>query len=259
MLDIDYALCTQCGQRRANEDELCAGRGDGLCFALLADGAGGHVRGAEAARRAVRHVEAALRHAGGAFEPQTLTRAVRGAHGELRRLQPREQGLQRFHATIVALWLHGGEHRALWTHVGDSRLYRLRHGAVDLVTRDDSVVQSLVDARVLTVAQARNHPHKNQLIAALGIEGEVEPHTVGEAVELRDGDAFLLCSDGWWEPLDHGAIEGTLAEAQSPAEWLDAMRRAIELQASPRQDNFSAVAVWVGDPTQSTRFMVDGV
>jgi len=257
MLEIDYAVCTECGQRRSNEDELSAGRSDGLCYALLADGAGGHVRGAEAAQRVVRHLEAALCNAGGTFEPQTLTRAVRAAHAELRRLQPHERGQQRFHATVVVLWLDGSEQRALWTHVGDSRLYRLRHGVVDLVTSDDSIVQRLVDARVLTVQQARTHPNKNQLIAALGIEGEVEPHTVGGAVELEDGDVFLLCSDGWWEPLDVETIEGSLAEAQSPREWLDTMRRAIECQASPRQDNFSAVAVWVGDPTQTTRFMVD--
>ena len=104
-----------------------------------------------------------------------------------------------------------------------------------------------------TPQQAEAHPQKNQLIAALGIEGDVEPHTAPDPVALEEGDAFLLCSDGWWGSLDERCIVGTLADAATPGDWLDSMRQCIEARAAPRQDNFSAIGVWVGDPPQARR------
>ena len=128
---------------------------------------------------------------------------------------------------------------------------------IDLVTSDDSVVQRMVDAGLLTARQAQHHPKKNQLIAALGIQDAVEPHTLAQPVPIEEGDAFLLCSDGWWDSLEESVIADTLSDASSPDEWLTAMQRHIEAQDHPKQDNFSAVAVWVGDPGATTRIMGD--
>ena len=89
------------------------------------------------------------------------------------------------------------------------------------------------------------------LVAALGIDDEVEPHTVAQAVPLEPGDAFLLCSDGWWGALDEAVILRSLSDADTPEEWLDGMQQRIEAQAAPRQDNFSAIAAWVGQRTQA--------
>jgi PPM family protein phosphatase len=121
------------------------------------------------------------------------------------------------------------------------------------LTSDDSVVQRMVDAGLLTPQQALVHPNKSQLVAALGIDDELEPHTVAQAVPLEPGDAFLLCSDGWWGALEEEAILRSLADADTPEEWLDAMQRHIEAQAAPRQDNFSAIAAWVGQRTEADR------
>jgi serine/threonine protein phosphatase PrpC len=257
MLDIGIATRSERGKRDGNEDDLRYGRGGVGWYAVLADGAGGHQRGAEASLRAVNHIEAVLRDGTSTFTPDGLTQAVRSAHAELQRHQESGTGIRRMHATVVALWIDTRSSRALWAHVGDSRLYRLRHGLVDHVTVDDSVVQRMVDAGLITAEQARTHPHKNQLVAALGIEDEVDPHTLSQPVELEDGDAYLLCSDGWWETLDHAAIAHTLAHAATPHEWLDKMQARIEARDLPKQDNFSAIAVWVGDPAETTRFMLD--
>jgi serine/threonine protein phosphatase PrpC len=71
---------------------------------------------------------------------------------------------------------------------------------------------------------------------------------------VADGDAFLLCSDGWWDHFDKRAIEAAFAASKSPDEWLTRMADAIQAAATPRQDNYSAVAVWIGDPTETTQF-----
>ena len=258
MLDIDAAACSEAGRRDTNEDRVRVCREGARWLAVVADGAGGHSGGAEASRRAVEHLEAALHEGNPAFTAEALTAAVLSAHAELKRAQRWTEGLSRMHSTVVVLWIDASTDSALWAHVGDSRLYRARNGRVELLTADDSVVQRMVDAGLLTPEQAQAHPQKNQLIAALGIEDAVEPHTVAQPVALEEGDAYLLCTDGWWNALEPGCIARTLSEAATPQDWLAAMRGEIERRSAPRQDNFSAIGVWVGEPGESTRPMGEG-
>jgi serine/threonine protein phosphatase PrpC len=252
MIRIQMASVSETGARHHNEDDLRHGVARNGYYAVLADGAGGHRRGAEAAQRAVARIESMLRDDAMAYSPANLTQIVNLAHSELQHHQDSAAPEGRMHCTVVVLWIDPDARHALWTHVGDSRLYRVRHGRTDVVTTDDSVVQRLLQAGLITAEQLHSHPQKNQLLAALGIEGEVSPHTVVRPVELHEGDAFLLCSDGWWDHLDDNTLARTLAQALDPQQWLDAMRAHIEAQRKPRQDNFSAIAVWVGDPAEVT-------
>lgn len=251
MLAISIAACSERGARTHNEDAVAAGECGPGWYAVLADGAGGHRDGAEAARRAVRRLETCVCDATLPWNPDMLTHAVQAAHDDVRRDRDPHGG-DGMHTTVVALCVDAQRGFALWTHVGDSRLYRVRHGAIDVVTRDDSVVHQLLEAGLLTPAQAQNHPRKHQLAAALGIDDVLEPHTV-PATKIEDGDAFLLCSDGWWGTVGDERIVQSLFDAESPAEWLAAMRALIEGRRAPDQDNFSAIAVWVGDPVEATR------
>lgn len=257
MLEFILAACSERGGRSANEDALamgCARSAGTQHYAVLADGAGGHARGAEAARRVVDGVEAALR-AATAFAPLPLTQALLSTHAALQREQQGAVGTSRMHATVVVLWLDGRRDMALWSHVGDSRLYRFRYGAVEQLTVDDSVVQRMLDSGALSAGQAERHPLKNQLLAAIGMQERVEPHTLQAAVALEDGDAYLLCSDGWWSLIDGGEMNEALVLALTPEDWLEAMRESIVDRGSAGHDNYSAIAVWVSDPAESTRSM----
>lgn len=253
MLRIEIAARSEVGTRRRNEDDLRFGQDEAWCHAVLADGAGGHRDGALASELVVRTISARMQAATHAT-PELLSEWVHAAHAALDEQQRAAGGLERMHATVVLVWVDVGSELALWSHVGDSRLYMLRRGRVCHVTRDDSVVQQMVDAGFITPAEAHDHPGKNQLIAALGIEGPIEPHTVDEAQAVQDGDAFLLCSDGWWDVLGRPRIEATFAAAHSAAHWLDLMHAEVQGAARAGQDNFSAIAVWLGDPAQTTRF-----
>jgi serine/threonine protein phosphatase PrpC len=247
VLEVLVATRSELGQRDSNEDKVRVCHGAASWLAVLADGAGGHRGGAEASRRTVDRLQAALHDASPEFSAASLTQAVLSAHAQVQvqDSQAGRLGLARMHSTVVVFWVDAAGDRALWSHVGDSRLYRLRRGTLELLTADDSVVQRMVDAGLLTAAQADVHPQKNQLIAALGIEDEVEPHTLAEPVALQEGDAFLLCSDGWWGVLDEAAILSSSAGATTPDQWLAAMQQSIEQRAVLRQDNFSAIGVWV--------------
>jgi PPM family protein phosphatase len=247
-LAIDMAVRSERGQRDSNEDDLCNGQAGFGWYAVLSDGAGGHERGAEASRHVVTCLGAmfgGLRETSD-FSPENLTRAVRATHALLQREQLGAQGRRRMHATVVLLCIDASATRLLWSNVGDSRLYRVRDGVPHLLSRDDSVVQQLVDGGLLTPEQARGHPMKNQLVSALGIDDAVDPHTSLDALAVQPGDAFLLCSDGWWQCIDEAQMCTSLAHADTPAQWLDTMQHQIDQLADPKQDNFSAIAVWAG-------------
>jgi serine/threonine protein phosphatase PrpC len=251
MLQVEIATRCEVGGRTHNEDDLRHGQSGPFWYAVLSDGAGGHRGGAIASDIVVRMTALGLQSATQA-SPEYLTQLVCDANEALAQRQDK-RSRDRMHATLVALWIDARREEALWTHVGDSRLYLLRHGRVLHMTQDDSVVQRMVDAGYLTPEEALTHPKKNQLLSAMGAEGGIEPNTIERLMAVEDGDAFLLCSDGWWDHFDQRAIEAAFAASTSPDEWLSLMADQIRRAASPRQDNYSAIAVWIGDPAETTR------
>lgn len=245
MLTIRIASRSVVGARVRNEDDLRVGQRDGMAFAALSDGAGGHKDGAVASDLVVRVVAMALQ-AGQALQPELLHDAVHDAHELLLHQQEDAAEPDRMHATLVALWVDAAQALALWSHVGDSRLYLLRGGKVRHVTRDDSVVQQMVDAGLLSTEAAWQHPKKSHLVCAMGVESDFVAHTLVKGYPLLDEDAFLLCTDGWWDPVGQAGIERALADAGSADDWLTRMETLIREQALSDQDNYSAIAVWVG-------------
>ena len=254
MLRFLVASRSEMGARKTNEDAIHVSREAGCLLTVLADGAGGHRGGATASHVAVYDLDANL-HGADWFEAAALDTAVREAHHSVRRAQGAGDALGRMHTTIVALWLDVDNGRALWSHVGDSRLYLIRSGRCRQLTVDDSVVQQMLDAGLLTPKQAEAHPQKNQLVAALGMDGNIEPQTSAETYAVRGGDVFLLCSDGWWGALSTGQMIATLGSVTHPEAWLRTMQREIEAQSLPHQDNFSGIAVWVVDDDDDTQPM----
>jgi serine/threonine protein phosphatase PrpC len=243
---ISQRSCT--GARERNED--CVGVehiGRHWCM-VLSDGAGGHRDGALASRLVVDRILAGFRSRPPIDAPD-LGELMLDAHDGVVAAQRSRGATDRaaaMHATAVVLLVDTSSSQALWGHVGDSRLYLLRDRRVSALTRDDSVLQWMVDAGLWQPDQLQQHPQRNQLIAAMGANEGVEPHTSADPFELRNGDAFLLCSDGWWGSVTDEEIERLRAGAATPDEWLDAMIACAMARADPRQDNFSAIGCWVG-------------
>lgn len=252
MLHIEVASRTEVGQRSHNEDDFRLGTSGSQVYAVLSDGAGGHSNGAMASDTVVRTATVLLQRAT-VFNPAVLEAAVEEANEVLNAGQQGLKSHQRMHATVVVLWLEAQQGLALWAHVGDSRLYRVRQGRCEQLTVDDSVVQHMVSAGFIRPEEARHHPRKNQLLAAMGSEETPTVHLTRQAEPLFDGDAFLLCSDGWWDQLDPEDIERTLSRAGHPQQWLDMMAELVAERQVPNQDNYTAVAVWAGNPAEVTR------
>ncbi|MDE8347149.1 MAG: protein phosphatase 2C domain-containing protein, partial [Acidocella sp.] len=140
-------------------------------------------------------------------------------------------------STVVILMLRDTHFACLWA--GDSRVYLLRAGALTQITKDHSLVQTLVDEGRLSAAAAEHHPQANIITRAVGAEqGDLDLDKVIGA--FQPGDRFLLCSDGLTKTLPESEITALLGapEGVPPTELLIAAALARHVN-----DNVSAVVV----------------
>lgn len=116
--------------------------------------------------------------------------------------------------------------------VGDSRVYRLRGGALEALTKDQTWVQRELDTGTLTLEEAEHHPRRNVLLQAVGSQESLTP--AFSQHELREGDAFAVCCDGFYRSSSEGEIRDLLAECRRagtdelPALLQAALRKRIE-------------------------------
>ncbi|WP_295882315.1 protein phosphatase 2C domain-containing protein [uncultured Thiohalocapsa sp.] len=236
-LAFTTARISHAGGREYNED-CCAYRG--ACW-VLADGLGGHGGGEVASRLAVQSVLGTL-----ADTPPlagSIEQAVQAANRALHAEQQKSPALERMRTTLVILVSDGSAAR--WGHVGDSRLYYFRGGRLAAQTEDHSVPQAMVKAGEIRAADIRHHEDRNRLLRTLGNDEEPRPTLVPAPVPLAPGDAFLLCTDGFWEYVTETQMEIELAKAADPDTWLRNMTRRLVKQAEPEHDNYTALAVFV--------------
>src|SRR3954452_20524630 len=236
-LALECETRSDVGRRSNNEDAAYASPR----MAAIADGLGGAAPG-EVASRAVVDALARLdeRRADGALET-ALQGAVSQSNGAISSMAASDPDMAGMSTTLTAVALADDE-RLVVTNIGDSRTYLLRDGELTQLTRDDSLVQMLVDSGQITAEEARRHPHRSVVLDALaGQERREAPLT---SVEARPGDRLLLCSDGLSDVVEDDAIGAALAITSRRA----CSDRLIELAlAAGGKDNISVVVadvVW---------------
>jgi serine/threonine protein phosphatase PrpC len=248
-LAVTSATITAVGGRHANEDALGSLVNPyGSCY-VISDGAGGHSGGGIASRLAVNAVLEESKRAD-RFSPDVLDRGFALAERRIAEKQGQDASLSNMSATLAALIVDADGGRAVWGHLGDTRIFHFRRGALRSVTRDHSVVQRLVDAGYVSPARAAEHPNRNLLYAAVGAESDTDPAIERDPVELLDGDAFLLCTDGFWSGIQSEAIQRELRMSTHVEAWLESMRRILAACSGDASDNYSAIGVWVGAPVE---------
>lgn len=193
--------------RTDNQDAYFAGRiSDNAVFAVVCDGMGGANAGNIASENAVRHIsEYIIRSYRDGMNITELEKSVRNAvisaNIELFDMSASEQALSGMGTTAVIALIRNGE--AVIANVGDSRIY-LVNGEIKQLTRDHSVVQSLIESGKITPEDAKHHPRKNVITRAIGAEGTVTADSA--VIKLNSGDTLLLCTDGLSNYLDDNAI-----------------------------------------------------
>lgn len=149
-------------------------------------------------------------------------------------------------STIAMLIMHDWYFRVL--HVGDSRVYRLRNGRLDRMTRDHSEVQRMVDCGEITPEEAWQHPLKNVITRHLGMPMEGRPlvPTVSQRMELHSGDRFLICSDGLSDVVHDRAIAALLKSDMAPETLTATLVRTALREADNmriQSDNISVIVL----------------
>lgn len=191
MTGWDIAAVQCLGGRDTQEDGFVVLHAGDIRLLAVADGAGGHADGEKASQAALQRLRTAFAGAPTdvAAARAWLGQAILDADRDVAAL-----GAPR--TTIVAVWIGAGN-SALVCHVGDSRLYHFRDGAVGFRTRDHSVVQLLIDMGRLAEEEAGGHPDRSRLTKALG-GGDLSLPGI-EELALQPCDGLALCSDGLWE------------------------------------------------------------
>jgi serine/threonine protein phosphatase PrpC len=152
--------------------------------------------------------------------------------------------------TLVSLFIDRDYKLAYWAHAGDSRLYLFRRGWLSHVTTDHSLIQQMKDAGHQT-----DNINSNLLYLALGIENGGPEASYSDVVPVEDGDVFLLCTDGFWHGVSEEQMKQSLHMVNTPQEWLTLMQQLIQKNSESEgsaQDNYTAVAVWMGSPQDTT-------
>jgi len=233
----DQAFRTDTGRQRSeNEDSLFVRSP----IFVVADGMGGAQAGEVASKTAADAFDRDLPEvAPEQFLRETIESANRSIH-ELARADPSKAGMG---TTITAAIVEAQKEEVGIGHVGDSRAYRLRRGALERLTRDHSLVEEMRRKGQITDAQAEEHPQRSIITRALGPEPEVEVDV--QTVPAAPGDVFLLCSDGLTTMVSEERIAAVLSATTSMRE---AVRTLIdEANAAGGRDNVTALAFRLGD------------
>lgn len=234
------------GARKYNQDRAGYAYTNDALLLLLADGMGGHLHGELAAQMTIYTFMRAFSRleAGRVQEPEVFLRAtMRAAHDAIIEYALEQKLGGNPGTTCVAALVQDG---LVWVaHAGDSRFYQLRDGKVAMVSHDHSVVQQWADWGIISPEEMKTHPDRNKITNCLGGVEDMFYAEVSPCAEVRDGDTLLLCSDGFWSPLDEAELI-KLRTAPSLSHGVNELIGEAVRREAGRADNTTVVAARLG-------------
>ncbi len=221
---------------------------DSALLMAVVDGMGGHAHGARAAEVTVTTLKECFAEMSlPVFDPQGfLTLALARAHDRVVKLGDGVALDHKPRATCAVCLVQDGG--AFWAHVGDSRIYQLRGGAIIGRTRDHSHVELLLREGLIAENEMRGHPMRNFVECCLGGDAPLPDMSVTARRKLTPGDVLLACTDGLWSGVEDDEIAKLSADGREPIERVvrTLADRAVA-RNSPYSDNTSVTAVrWLG-------------
>jgi PPM family protein phosphatase len=248
-MKISYQALTDVGRKRkGNEDNLFVNAEQRLF--VVADGMGGHAAGEVASKIAVDSINEFVCLTGGdqeitwpfglddtiSYDGNRLKTSIRYANRKVLDAT-KEKAEYEGMATTVAAVLVDGETANL-AHVGDSRVYMVRDGALTLLTSDHSWVNEQIQSGIISAEQARSHPLRNVVTRALG--GKPDLAVDIQVQKMESGDVLLLCSDGLTTMIPDEDIVEIVGEAGGD---IEKAAKALVAEANSRggEDNITVL------------------
>ncbi len=233
--------------REANEDNYYENKQLGLW--VVADGMGGHARGAEASQ-AVVDALASIESFKDLDDFEKIIQQKLSEVHQLLREKAADGGEEIIGSTVVVLLLHNNYFSCIWA--GDSRIYLSRMGQLTQLTRDHTQANEFVELGLLEPGQAMEHPAGHLLTRAVGGDATLELETVRHP--LNDNDMFLLCSDGLVNEVSSTEIATELIRGDCQK----ACDNLIELVlAREAQDNVTLIVVRAESPYANDKTMLN--
>jgi serine/threonine protein phosphatase PrpC len=243
-LQIETADVSLIGHREENQDRVAVAEAEQAALLLVVDGMGGHAEGARAAETALSTLlEAFWQTSHPIFDPLGFLHLSLGrAHEEVVRLGAALSVEARPRATCAVCLVQ--ESAAYWAHVGDSRIYQLRHSSVMERTRDHSHVEVLLREGLITEAEVQGHPMRNYVECCLGGDAALPEMTISSRRRLNRGDVLLLCTDGMWANLrDEDFVRLAQSQGRPLRDSLTELGTRAVAASAPYSDNTSAAAL----------------
>lgn len=244
---ITYSYISKIGNREINEDSVICEQNETLSYFVVADGLGGHGQGEIASGIAIESMKETFSFNKEEKElNEIIDSAILKAQEDI--LNEQKERHARFDMKTTAVVLCEKENHICWGHIGDSRLYAFVNNKVKVRTLDHSIPQMLVLSGELAERKIRNHPQRNMLLRVLGVDGEELRHEISDVLPLEEFQAFLLCSDGFWELVNEKEMCKLLKKSKNVEEWLGKMTELVEKHGMNKDmDNYTAIAVWVSE------------
>ena len=246
---VDYADITLLGGREENQDRVSAAVAEHCALLVVVDGMGGHANGAKAAEVTQQVILEAFWHTPQPlFDPMGFLHLTLGrAHEEVVKLGTHLSIEHRPRATCAVCVVQQGA--TWWAHVGDSRLYHLRQGALVSRTRDHSHVELLLREGLITADQAQVHPMRNFVECCLGGDPILPDMTLAKRRQLEPNDVLFVCTDGMWAGVRDTEIASELGAPGVPLrETLKELAERAIVRTGAASDNTSAAALrWVSE------------
>ena len=240
-MKIESFPFTVIGGREDNQDAYGQKiEGDSALF-VVADGLGGHRLGSLASGCVVSSLTESWK-AEGEYDAESMTAMIGAANDAVLKMQEEQNCGAK--STVVLLSLHG--RKALWANSGDSRLYFLRDGDIRAVTEDHSVAYKKYRSGEITRAEIATDEDQSSLLRTLGGTNRWQPDIAVEE-ELKPGDAFLLCSDGFWEYVSDEEILIDRMKAGGAEEWGEKMLLRLATRIPKDCDNLTMITVMLGE------------
>ncbi len=219
---------------------------------VVCDGMGGHVAGELASKIAV---ETIIEYFITRNVPNIyvgMNEAIELANSNIYQRAVEDRSLRGMGTTVVLLVVKND--KIFIAHVGDSRIYIHSNGELHRITKDHSFVQTLVDKGTISDDDAEHHPRKNELMRALGIDKQVTVEVFDSAILAKNGDMFLMCSDGLNGMVNDLTMESVLNKPETVTQKGEELINLAKMAGG--KDNITLTLIEItNSPHRNSRFV----
>jgi len=242
------SICKK-GGREYNQDYLAHFSYDGKVCLVVCDGLGSYAGSDVASRVCAENVIKGFKKAVKDGKDVILTEfsrtVIKNAHSHVVMHKEKTPEISSSCTTVASVITDFKS--TVMSHMGDSRIYFFDGGKLCYQSKDHSFAQLAVNRGECTLRNIRSHPDQNKLLRVLGTDCYIDPDIERIDTHLKPGDAFILCTDGFWEYVYEEEMEEALERINDPKEAINTLEKLLLRRISATNDNYTAIVAIVAE------------